>query len=243
MHNSIFKISFLAIATLCLLWGPVGCGEDQGPDPAKPEVVATKIKAAAPKPVKAEKPAVQVQKDGPGPAAAGKPAVAEAPESGTTMAAKKGDDASIQKTMDDIKKDAATGAGSMMYRARLYNPEGKIDPFENPFKKEAPKLAADAQPEPDEPDRIRQTPLEKIDLSQLTLVGIIKFISGYKAIVEEQSGKGYMVKIGTYIGTNYGQVTAIERDRITIQEKVKSILGKYKDQKSQLKLQKPLGEN
>ena len=242
MHNSIFKISFLAIATLCLLWGPVGCGGDEEPAPAKPEVVATKIKVAAHKPAKAEKPAVQVKKGGPGPAAAAKPAVAESPDSGKGAAAKESDDASIQKTMDDIKKDAATGAASM-YRARLYDPEGKSDPFEVPFKKEVSKPSIDEQPQSEEPERIRQTPLERIALSQLTLVGVIKFPSGYKAIVEEQSGKGYMIKTGTYIGTNYGRVTAIQKDRIIIQEKVKDILGKYKEQKSQLKLQKPLGEN
>ena len=87
------------------------------------------------------------------------------------------------------------------------------------------------------------TPLEKIDLSQLTLVGVIKFSSGYKAIVQEQSGKGYVIQKGTYIGTNYGQVTEIKSDRILIQEKVKNYLGKYKDQANQLKLQKPLGDN
>jgi len=237
MHNFIFKISFLSIAALSLLWGPVGCGEDEASVPAKPAVVATKIKVAAPGPAKAKKPAIQVKKGSPGTAATAKPAI----DGGQTAAAKENDAASIQKTMDDIKKDAATGAGTI-YRARLYNPEGKLDPFEIPFKKETPELPAE-KPQPDEPDRIRQTPLEKIDLSQLTLVGVIKFTASYKAIIEEESGKGYMVKVGTYVGTNYGQVTEIQKDRIIIQEKVKDILGKYKPQKSQLKLQKPRGEN
>lgn len=242
MHNSIFKTSFLAIATLCLLWGPAGCGGDEEPAPVKPEVVATKIKVAATKPPKAETPAAQVQKSDPGPAAAGKPETEATTNGGkASTAVPKSDDASIQKTMEDIKKDAATGVGSI-YQARFYDPEGKIDPFELPFKEQTQK-SVEEQPQSEEPQRIRQTPLEKIDLSQLTLVGVIKFPSGYKAIVEEQSGKGYMITTGTYIGTNYGRVTEIQKDQIIIQEKVKSILGKYKDQKSQLKLQKPLGEN
>ncbi len=241
MHNSIFKISFLAIAALCLLWGPVGCGEEEAPVPAKPAVVATKIKVAAPKPPKAQKPAAPVQKAVPAPVAK-KAEKASVPAGGDPAAVKKGDDASIQKTMEDIKKGVATEADTM-YRARLYNPEGKLDPFESPFKKTETEKTTEEKPPEDQPDRIRQTPLEKIDLAQLSLVGVIKFSSGYKAIVEEQSGKGYMVTKGTYIGINYGQITAIENDRIIIQEKVKDILGRYKDQKSQLKLQKPLGEN
>ncbi|MCP3954566.1 MAG: pilus assembly protein PilP [Desulfobacterales bacterium] len=232
MHNSKFKISFLAIATLCLLWGPVGCGGDEESTPAQPEVVTTKIKASAPK---AKKPAAQA------PAQTAKPAtMADAGDK--PAGSPEGDEASIQKTMEDIKKEAAAGTVTR-YRARLYNPEGKTDPFEDPFKKQTTQAAVEKEPDSDEPDRIRQTPLERIDLGQLTLVGVIKFASGYKAIVEEASGKGYMIKVGTYIGINYGQVTKIQSDRITIQEKVKDVLGKYIDQTSQLKLQKPLGEN
>lgn len=226
MHNSIFKTCFLTIATLCLLWGPVGCGGDEESAPAQPDVVATKIKATVPKkPVPAKKPPAQAK---PAATAAKKATVPE------------GDEASVQKAMADLQKKAV--AHVARYQARLYNPEGKIDPFENPLRKESPKTDIETV-EPNKPDRIRQTPLEKISLSQLTLVGVIRFPSGYKAIVEEATGKGYMIKEGTYIGTNYGQVTEIQNDRIVIQEKVKDVLGKYTDKTRQLKLQKPLGEN
>jgi len=209
------------------LWGPVGCGGDEESAPAQPEAVATKIKAARPKkPVPAKKPAAQA-----------KPAAT----AGKMAAAPKGDEASIQKTMEDIQKKAVAGHIAR-YRARLYNPEGKLDPFENPLRKQSPQQPVE-EVDPNIPDRIRQTPLERLDLSQLTLVGVIKFPSGYKAIVEEESGKGYMVKEGTYIGTHYGQVTEIQNDRVLIQEKVKDLMGRYKDKTSQLKLQKPLGEN
>jgi len=232
MHNSKVKISFLAIATVFLLWGLVGCGGDEETAPPQPEVVATKIQTAVPKPAKADK----------------KPAAPQAQEAQKAAAAPAGekaetDEASLQKTMAGIEKEAAAGSVSR-YQARLYKPEGKIDPFENPFLQAAAQTAAQPQEEDvNKPDRIRQTPLERIDLSQLTLVGVIQFASGYKAIVEEQSGKGYVIKQGTYIGTNYGQVSEIQADRIVIQEKVKDVLGKYQDRKSQLKLQKPLGEN
>jgi len=232
MHKSKIHKSFLAIASFCLCLGLVGCGGDEETAPAQPEVVATKIQTTAPKPTPTKKPAA------PAPAKAAQPAAA--PAAGEKAAA---DESSIQKTMEGIKKDAAAGAVSR-YQARLYKPEGKIDPFENPFKEATPQQpTVEDEEDPNKPDRDPVTPLEKIDLSQLTLVGVIKFSSGYKAIVQEQSGKGYVIQKGTYIGTNYGQVTEIQSDRILIQEKVKNYLGKYKDQANQLKLQKPLGDN
>jgi len=177
-----------------------------------------------------------------------RPPAAQAQAAQTATAAPAGekaeaDESTLQKTMAGIEKEAAAGSVTR-YQARLYKPEGKINPFENPFKESAPQETVQQQMEDaNKPERIRQTPLERIDLSQLSLVGVIKFSSGYQAIVEEQSGKGYVIKEGTYIGTDYGQVTEIQDDRIIIQEKVKDLMGKYQDRKSHLKLQKPLGEN
>jgi type IV pilus assembly protein PilP len=124
----------------------------------------------------------------------------------------------------------------------LYNPEGKIDPFMPLFKKESPeeKKAAD---KPKKKRRIPRTPLEKLDLSQLKLVGIIMATDNQKALVEESSGKGYIVTKGTYIGRNGGRVTNIQSDRIIIKEEVVDVLGKSKIKKTELKLQKPFGEN
>jgi type IV pilus assembly protein PilP len=85
--------------------------------------------------------------------------------------------------------------------------------------------------------------LERLDLSQLKLVGIIMSTDSQKALVEESSGKGYIVTKGTYIGRNGGRVTNIQSDRIIIKEEVVDVLGKSKIKKTELKLQKPFGEN
>jgi Tfp pilus assembly protein PilP len=124
----------------------------------------------------------------------------------------------------------------------LYNPEGKIDPFMPLFKKESPeeKMVAET---PKKKRRIPRTPLERLDLSQLKLVGIIMSTDSQKALVEESSGKGYIVTKGTYIGRNGGRVTNIQSDRIIIKEEVVDVLGKSKIKKTELKLQKPFGEN
>jgi type IV pilus assembly protein PilP len=85
------------------------------------------------------------------------------------------------------------------------------------------------------------TPLEKLDLSQLKLVAIFRSSSGNKALVEEDSGKGYIIKKGTYIGTNAGRVTDILPNKIIIEEEVEDIYGKISFQKKEIEL-KPPGE-
>jgi type IV pilus assembly protein PilP len=106
----------------------------------------------------------------------------------------------------------------------IYNPKGKIDPFE-PLFREKPTMAMVKKKRK---KRIPRTPLEKIDLSQLTLVGIILASSGNKALVEEASGKGYVIKRGTFIGTNAGKVV--------------KVLGNVTLRNKELKLPKPPGE-
>ena len=121
----------------------------------------------------------------------------------------------------------------------LYNPEGKLDPFEPLFKKERVSLAVGKK-------KIKRrkplTPLERVNLSQLTLVGIIRSPSGNRALVQESSGKGYVVKKGTYIGTNSGKIVQILKDRIIVEEESENIYGKVSIIKKPLKLQKPPGE-
>ena len=90
--------------------------------------------------------------------------------------------------------------------------------------------------------RIPRTPLEMIDLGQLKLVAVMRTPRGNKALVEEASGKGYIVAKGTYLGVNSGRVVKILKDRIIIEEEVENIVGKSTIQERELKLQKPLGE-
>lgn len=84
--------------------------------------------------------------------------------------------------------------------------------------------------------RIPRTPLERIDISQLKLVGIVVSNDGNKAILESASGKGYVVQVGTYIGTNAGKIIRIQKDRIVIEEQIEGVMGIQKNRKIELKL-------
>jgi type IV pilus assembly protein PilP len=117
-----------------------------------------------------------------------------------------------------------------------YLPQGRIDPFAPFIRERVPEVAK--KKVPNRP----LTPLEKFDLDQLKLVGIVRAPTGNLALVEEASGKGYIISVGTYIGTHSGRVVAINKDRIVIQEDVENLLGKVTQEKREMKLQKPPGE-
>jgi len=121
----------------------------------------------------------------------------------------------------------------------LYNPEGKLDPFEPLFRKEPESIPIRKIKSK---RRTPLTPLEKIDLSQLKLSAVILAPSGNRALVQETSGKGYIVKKGTYIGIYSGKIVEILEDQIIVEEEVEDIYGKVSIVKKSLKLQKPPGE-
>jgi type IV pilus assembly protein PilP len=84
-----------------------------------------------------------------------------------------------------------------------------------------------------------RTPLEALDLSQLKLVGVTLSDKGNTALVEDASGKGYVIKKGTYIGANAGKVIQILKDRFIIEEEIEDVHGKIISQKRVIKLHKP----
>ncbi len=123
---------------------------------------------------------------------------------------------------------------------RLYSSKGRVDPFE-PF---LHKAEAKATPGIQQILQIRppRTPLEKVDLSQLKLTAVLQTSGQTQALVEEASGKGYVVTEGTYIGTQGGRVSKILKDRVVVKERYLDVFGKIAVRDRELKLQKEPGE-
>lgn len=119
-----------------------------------------------------------------------------------------------------------------------YDPQGRINPFEPLFKDEPEEAPVIAQKK----KRVPRTPLERIDLGQLKLVGIIMASSGNRALVQEASGKGYIIREGTFIGLHSGKVTEIQKDRVVIEEETDEVVGTQKMRNKELVLPKPPGE-
>lgn len=187
------------------------------PPPKEPKVSLTE------KPKAPEKPEVKVTD------VAKPPSVI--PETGKAVTDKKSVAALYQTTLE---KDS-------LEKAFSYNPIGKIDPFE-PLVKEEPVAASRAMKKKKIKRRIPRTPLEKVDLSQLKLTGIIRAPSGNKAMVEEATGKGYIITKGTYIGIYSGRVIKILNDRVIVKEEIEDGFGSVTIKERELKFQKPTGE-
>jgi len=95
-----------------------------------------------------------------------------------------------------------------------YDPTGKPDPFK-PF-----ILASAATEEIPVVVRRQLTPLQKMPLSEIQagLKAIIWGQLGNKALVEDATGKGYVVQEGTFVGQHDGIVKKIYQDRIIVEE-------------------------
>jgi len=80
------------------------------------------------------------------------------------------------------------------------------------------------------------SPLERLDLSQLKVVGIVWDIKEPRAMVEDNTGLGYVVKVGTPMGNNDGTVKAIHRNQIVVEEFADDIYGVRKKREVSMNL-------
>ena len=85
-------------------------------------------------------------------------------------------------------------------------------------------------------DRDNLSPLERYELHNLKLVGIIWDIPEPRAMVEDTAGLGYVVTIGTPIGRNGGKVKLIEPKEVVVEESFLDFYGTKKTREVKLKL-------
>ena len=149
------------------------------------------------------------------------------------------EDTPSDKTVDLLSQIAKEKMA--LEKIEIYNPEGKIDPF-IPLLRDEPLVSAAVVKKKKRKRRIPLTPLEKIALSQVKLTAIINASSGNRAMVEDASGKGYIISKGTRIGTNSGKVINIFKNSVIVAEEVEDVFGKLIIQDKEIKLQKPPGE-
>ena len=90
---------------------------------------------------------------------------------------------------------------------------------------------------------IQQTPLQHYELGQLAVVGTVWDVSPPRAMVEDTTGMGYIVSLGTPIGSSGGVVTAIEPQRIIVEERVLDYYGKEQVNRIVMETPKEEGPN
>jgi type IV pilus assembly protein PilP len=113
-------------------------------------------------------------------------------------------------------------------RDYVYDPTGKRDPFQPFISTQTPVKPLG--------EEIPATPLQKYDLSQLKLVAIIVGAGEGSAMVQDSEGKGYIIKKGVYVGTNFGKVKSVLKDRVIIEERYKDYTGQVKEKEIVLRL-------
>ncbi|MEW5849625.1 MAG: pilus assembly protein PilP [Myxococcota bacterium] len=75
-------------------------------------------------------------------------------------------------------------------------------------------------PELEPPRHEGNSELERYDLDELKLVGIVVGVAVPRAMVEDPHGVGHMVTIGTALGRDGARVSAIRKDEIVVERKV-----------------------
>lgn len=130
---------------------------------------------------------------------------------------------------------STTPPAKLAVKTYTYKWIGKPDPFK-PFIELNPAPAAKKGP----PKRAFAgpiSPLQRIDLSSLRIVGIVGNDQKRKAIVEDSLKKFYPIQVGTYIGMNNGIIKEILADRVIVEEKTTD-LGRTKTNLITMKLHK-----
>jgi len=111
-----------------------------------------------------------------------------------------------------VAKPDSTGASSPA--GLSYDPSGRRDPF-------APIIENSLQGQSD----ALLPPLQRIGLTELSLIGIVWGAYGYTAMVQTPDGKGYSIRRGTRVGPNNGVVSSITDRGIIVQERFTDVYG------------------
>ena len=96
-----------------------------------------------------------------------------------------------------------------------YDPKSRRDPFQSLTR----LIKVDKT-------RAEMPPLQRIQISDLKLLGIMWGGYGYYGLVQTPDGKGYTVKEGMLMGTNNGVITTITDKAIIVSEPSVDITGK-----------------
>ncbi|BAL26497.1 pilus assembly protein PilP [Azoarcus sp. KH32C] len=118
------------------------------------------------------------------------------------------------------------------YVAAKYDVASGSDPFQASRIEPETKTASRGGPDLDR----RREPLEAFPLESLQLVGVMTQNKKVHALVRADKNL-YQIRVGNYMGQNFGLVTAISDSEITVKELVEDLNGDWVERNSKLQLQ------
>ncbi len=107
----------------------------------------------------------------------------------------------------------------------IYRAAGRRDPFAPIVSRQEKKSAVGP-------------PLERHNVTEFKLSGIVWGGFGYNAMLEGPDGKGYFVRVGTIIGPNHGVIKKITQNAIIVEEKFKNVMGETERKEIVVELRK-----
>lgn len=139
----------------------------------------------------------------------------------------------VKKSGDDLRGQVDPPPEIKLYEPFAYeNSAGLPNPFQ--ARKQETKNTGSGQNQPDF-NRPKQE-LEEFPLESMKMVGYLRKGKVGNAIIRSSEGKLHRVKVGNYIGMNFGQIISVTEAEIKIKEMVQDGGGDWLERESSLQL-------
>jgi type IV pilus assembly protein PilP len=149
----------------------------------------------------------------------------------------------LQQWMDGVRKSTRPMVQPVpepkQFTPLAYDGRGTVDPFDAQkvvmaVARQQQARASASAIKPDL-DRRRET-LEGFPLDQIRMVGMMQQTGANVALVES-NGTTHLVRVGNYMGQNFGLVTRISETEVQLKEIVQDAAGEWVERPTKLELQ------
>ncbi len=147
----------------------------------------------------------------------------------------------LREWMADVRKDMkpvkTTIAEPKTFEPFIYRDQNDIDPFDPSKVANALKSLSAKSNNGLAPDLTRRRePLETYPLDTITMVGTLQNAQQHYALLRADAVV-YQIKVGNYVGQNFGLVTGIDENEVTLKEVVQDAAGEWVERTTTLQLQ------
>ncbi len=147
----------------------------------------------------------------------------------------------LRQWMSDVRKEMRPVTPKVnepkTFEPFIYRDQNDIDPFDPNKVANALKSLASKSSSGLAPDLARRRePLEAYPLDTITMVGTLQRPNLRYALLRADNIV-YQVKVGNYIGQNFGLVTRINENEVTLREVVQDAAGEWVERTTTLQLQ------
>ncbi len=141
----------------------------------------------------------------------------------------------MQKSSEGLQGKIEALPAVKAYEPFLYNAFDLVDPFRTSKMEFARKGGASGALAPN--TKRPREPLEAYDLEKLKMVGILQQGKNIQALVNAPDGNLYRVKLGSYLGQDFGMVVGITETEIRLKEIVEDSGGDWVERSTSLNLE------